>query len=293
MLPAPVKTGVEQLLSTSLAKKVTIDSYSTIGGGCIHQAGCITTNLGEFFLKWNNKPNSGKMFETEMMGLSLLGETNTIQVPKQIATGEQDGYCYIVLEMIDSRARSETYWTHMGLNLAALHKHTQTIFGLNHDNFIGSLEQYNRPCNTWKEFFATQRLDPQIKMAIDGSKMPLSIIKKFERFYQRIDEIMPTEQPALLHGDLWSGNVISNEKGEAVFIDPAVYYGHREAELAFTTMFGGFAQEFYQAYQSAWPLTAGFMGRLDYYNLYPLLVHVNLFGGGYLNEVLQIIKKFK
>jgi fructosamine-3-kinase len=169
---------------------------------------------------------------------------------------------------------------------------TYHYFGLDHDNYIGSLPQYNSPRPAWVRFFIEQRIEIQLKTAIDNGRAEPSIVPVFERLYKLLPSIMPEEKPALLHGDLWINNLIENERGEPCLVDPAVYYGSREAEIAYTYLFGGFERGFFDVYDATYPLQPGFGERIDLYNLYPLLVHVNLFGGGYLQQVKEIVRRF-
>ena len=152
--------------------------------------------------------------------------------------------------------------------------------------------QQNNSHTNWTDFFIQERLQIQIKLARDHHQIESTTISKFEKLYHRLDDIFPKEQPALLHGDLWSGNFMVDEKGAPVIMDPAVYYGHREMDIAMTKLFGGFDNQFYDAYNAHFQLEKGWKSRIDICNLYPLLVHVNLFGGSYLQQVKNIITKF-
>jgi len=169
---------------------------------------------------------------------------------------------------------------------------TNTNFGLDYNNYIGSLHQQNNLHPTWVDFFINERLQPQIKLARDNNEIDSTTILKFENLYKKLDEVFPKEKPALLHGDLWSGNFMSDEKGESVIMDPTVYYGHREMDIAMAKLFGGFDAEFYSSYNEHYPLENGWEQRINVCNLYPLMVHVNLFGGGYLGQVKSILSKF-
>jgi fructosamine-3-kinase len=181
----------------------------------------------------------------------------------------------------------------MGIGLARLHKTTQNTFGLHYDNYIGSLTQSNTPpADSWTEFFIHQRLEPMLKMAVDSGKAEPDLIPKFESLYSKLDEIFPQEKPALLHGDLWSGNCMADDNGDPVIYDPAVYYGHREMDLAMTKLFGGFESEFYEAYQEEFPLEKHWEQRIAICNLYPLLAHVNLFVGSYIQSIKNIINRY-
>jgi len=184
------------------------------------------------------------------------------------------------------------YWTDFGHKLAGLHRCSKENFGLDHDNYIGSLPQSNGSSSTWVEFFINQRLRVQLTLAKNGNNIPSQLLQSFDKLIQKIPDWLPEEKPALLHGDLWSGNVMVGSDGKVCLIDPAVYYGHREIELAFTTLFGGFDQSFYHAYNEEFPLAQGYEDRFDIYNLYPLLVHVNLFGSSYLSGIQTILDRF-
>jgi fructosamine-3-kinase len=215
-----------------------------------------------------------------------------IHIPEVIGWFEESSFQGILLEFIESKGRSQSYWNELGSQLASLHRNSSDIFGLDHTNYIGSLKQFNSGSSSWITFFIEQRLEVQLNLAVNADHFDRSITKSFQKLYQELPSIFPDERPALLHGDLWSGNVITTNNGKPCLIDPAVYYGHREAEISFTQLFGGFEDMFYHSYQETYPLAPGFDDRVDIYNLYPLLVHVNLFGGGYVRQVKSIIKKF-
>ena len=180
----------------------------------------------------------------------------------------------------------------MGRRLALLHKHSSDHFGLDHNNYIGSLVQSNRKHLSWTDFFREERLNAQVKLARNTGKLDKGVVSSFERFYNKLDEIFPVEPPALVHGDLWGGNFMVNENGVAVIIDPAIYYGNREMDIGMSMLFGGFSNEFYELYNQHYPLQPEWRNRIEYCNLYPLMVHVNLFGGGYLNSVNTILRQF-
>ncbi|MFZ1692867.1 MAG: fructosamine kinase family protein, partial [Flavobacteriales bacterium] len=160
------------------------------------------------------------------------------------------------------------------------------------DNYIGSLKQVNTPAADWPSFFIHQRLEPQLRMARDAKRVEAGMAFRFERLFAKLDQLITVEPPALLHGDLWSGNFICDANAQPVLIDPAVYYGHREMDIAMTKLFGGFDSGFYAAYNDAWPMERGWEERMDLCNLYPLLVHVNLFGGGYAAQVEAALRRF-
>jgi protein-ribulosamine 3-kinase len=287
-----IPSEVEQACRRILGDLVKLHDFSTIAGGCINNGGRLKTSSGDFFLKWNDAKKYPSMFDAESKGLRLLKQHSSIYIPAVIGCFEESSYQGIVLEFIESKTKSGSYWSDLGGHLAMLHKNSNGYFGLDHANYIGSLQQFNEGSSSWTTFFIEQRLDVQIKLAINSSHFDGSILKLFENLYKRLPSIFPEEKPALLHGDLWSGNVITTETGNPCLIDPAVYFGQREAELSFTQLFGGFADEFYESYEDSFPLAPGFDQRADIYNLYPLLVHVNLFGGGYIHQVRSILKQF-
>jgi fructosamine-3-kinase len=288
----PIVKGIEQAIETAIGQARIIRRISPVGGGCIHQAFKAETSQGSYFIKLNESSGSSGMFDAEAHGLMVLRKANAIALPAVIATGDTGGASFLVLEWIEPGKRVKHFFEDFGQRLAQLHGNTQTFFGLEKDNYIGSLKQINQPHESFTDFFIEKRLEVQLKMAIDHNKLPLGIHKHFERLYSNLPKIIPPESPALLHGDLWNGNYMTGPDGRACIFDPAVYYGHREADLAMTLLFGGFNQEFYESYHGHFPLEKDWRKRTDIFNLYPLLVHVNLFGGGYAGEVTRIVQRF-
>ncbi len=286
------KTGVEKLLTQKLNKEVQILSDHPLGGGSINDARVVQTSGGSFFVKINSASRYPGMFEKEAKGLALLSKANVIAVPRVIGYGEETKDAFLVLNYIQSATRVAGFWTRFGEALAALHRNTGNYFGLDHDNYIGSLPQRNKQHDSWSGFFRDERLEPMVAMAFNSGRIDQSMIQRFEKFYSRLDNLFPHEPPALIHGDLWGGNFMVGESGEPVIIDPAVYYGHREMDLGMSQLFGGFDQPFYESYNSAYPLEPGWQERLSFCNLYPLMVHVNLFGGGYAGSVKSILRRF-
>ena len=292
MFPDVLKKSVESTLSTHFEKQVKISDIRSIGGGCINEASLLQTNIGRYFIKYNSASAYPGMFEKETTGLKILADTKTIEIPEIIGAAETGKYTYLLLQYIEDGVSSLNFWDNFGKKLADLHRNTNDSFGLDHDNYIGSLVQRNNPHPDFLSFFITQRIVPQLTEAFNKGAFTKSETRYFDSLFNTLHNIIPVEKPALIHGDLWSGNYIVNANGSPCLIDPSVYYGHREADIAMTKLFGGFQPEFYHAYNQAWPMDKDWQKRMNIFNLYPLLVHVNLFGGSYSGQVLQIIRQF-
>ncbi|GAB4025936.1 fructosamine kinase family protein [Spirosoma koreense] len=284
----------ESILFSALGHTVDVIETQFVSGGDINTAARVFSSEGVFFVKWNQfeQHEHSAMFEAEARGLDLLRQTDALQIPQVIGYGQQGGKSYLILEFIESGKPNKAYWEALGQSLAVIHSHTQPKFGLNFDNFIGSLPQQNTLTTNGYDFFFDHRLLPLAGLALYKGLLEKPTYDALLRLRAQLSDLIPNERPALLHGDLWSGNVLVNEDQQPALIDPAVYYGFREAELAFTKLFAGFDDHFYAAYDEAYPLQPGFDERVSLYNLYPLLVHVNLFGSGYVSAVERIVKPF-
>lgn len=275
----------------TFGREIEIKEYRMLGGGSINVAVQINSDAGSYFIKYNTKDLEG-MFEAEVNGLELLRESETVRIPEVMGYGRRDGRDYLVLEYISPSRPSMVYWEGLGQKLAKLHQVSNDKYGLKFNNYIGSLRQSNEQNDDWIQFFIEKRLNIQAGLALYNELISWEMYDKFQKFYKKLPDLLPVEKPSLLHGDLWSGNVMNDEKGQPCFIDPAVYYGNREAEMAFTTLFGGFDSRFYHAYHEALPLQPNFDERVPIYNIYPLMVHVNLFGLSYLAPVEKILNKY-
>ena len=287
-------TFFESILFAAFGQAVEVIEAQFVSGGNINTSAQVFSSEGVFFIKWNqlDQPDEPSMFEAEAKGLAVLRQTDTFHIPQVIGYGHQLDKAYLILEYIDSEKPNKAYWETLGQQLAVLHSHTQPMFGLYFDNYIGSLPQSNTLTTNGNDFFFEQRLLPQAGLALYKGLLSKTYYDALLRLRTRLPDLIPNERPALLHGDLWSGNVLVNEQYQPALIDPAVYYGFREAELAFTKLFAGFDSRFYAAYDEAFPLEDGFDERVAIYNLYPLLVHVNLFGSGYVSGVERVLKRF-
>lgn len=258
-----------------------------ISGGSINTAQIVKGKDGrEFFIKLN-KVSLVDMFEAEAEGLQELASAQAIKVPALICWGSSGNEAYIVLEYISLEGKNSG--PKLGEQLAALHQQQWDKFGWIRDNTIGSTPQINTPSSSWVEFYRQHRLRFQLELA--ARRGGGQLLNQGEHLLGDLDAFFTDYQPSpsLLHGDLWGGNYATDEQGNPVIYDPAVYYGDREADIAMTELFGGFPQAFYAAYAAAWPLDAGYATRKTLYNLYHVINHFNLFGGGYLSQADHMI----
>jgi fructosamine-3-kinase len=290
-----IKARIEEKLGSK------IKSISSLSGGCISDAFKVTMDNGSnFFLKYNSSA-SNDMFIKEANGLNELTKANAIRIPEVLSFDED----YILLEFIPTSSRNlpaaklwqagKNFFEEFGRRFAEMHKYISNEFGFYEDNYIGSNPQKNIPDakekNDWVSFYFNKRILFQLQLAEKLGNSTDSLRNGISKLENKIENIIQTnEKPSLLHGDLWGGNYMVDENGNAVLIDPAVYYGHREADLGMTKLFGGFSSEFYRAYVETFPLEDGYDYRENIYKLYHVLNHLNLFGGGYYSQALSLIK---
>ena len=287
----------EEILSSFLPEIAGIQNHSgrppkvrSISGGSINEAYLVSYPQTQIFVKINSSSIYPRMFEIEEQGLSLLGSTKTFDIPEVFGFGSHEEVSFLAMEYMKPGSPGSEFAEDFGTKLARLHRTQGRYFGLDQDNYIGSLPQRNDQRSGWIDFFVDCRLEPQLKMA--SSLLSASDRSAFDKLFHRLDQLVPIEVPALLHGDLWSGNFLVNESGLPVLIDPAVYYGHREVDLSMMKLFGGFPNELFQYYHKEYPLEHAWEERVDLHNLYPLLVHLNLFGGSYLRQVQSNLRKY-
>ena len=265
---------------------------SRIGGGCIANATRVETGAGTFFLKWG-KGEVAETFAAEAEGLRALRKADApLLIPEVLAVGSGEA-AYLLLEWIEQGSEDERFWDAFGAGFATLHRTMGERHGFSISNFIGRLPQQNDWTDTWPAFFAAQRLEPQAAMARERGRWQNSWDGLYERLVGRLPSLIPVEAPpSVLHGDLWSGNYMVASDGRAALVDPATYFGHREADLAMTELFGGFSRRFYRSYDEVWPLEPGYAERKEIYNLYHLINHLNHFGSSYASGVDRILHRF-
>jgi fructosamine-3-kinase len=287
---------MDSRLAAAVARELgqRVSSARSLSGGDINAAFLVElADRRKVFVKSHPRAPS-TMFAAEARGLAWLREARALRIPEVLAVSESsdEGHRFLALEYIESRPQTRGFEEALGRGLAALHRYGAPCFGLDHDNFIGSLEQPNQPRPTWHVFYRDQRLEPQLRRASDHGLADASLRADFDTLFDRLEALVgPEEKPSRLHGDLWGGNLYTGDQGEPCLIDPAVYGGHREIDLAMMRLFGGFGSRVFDAYAEAWPLAPGADDRVALYQLYPLLVHVNHFGAGYVGQLSRALQR--
>ena len=290
-----MSAGISAPLSDALAARLgsAVVRSSTVTGGDIHAAHRVQLRDGrDVFVKTNAAPEP-TMFSCEASGLAWLAQAAALRTPRVLAVsdGGAGEPAFLALEWIESGARGRAFDEALGRGLAQLHRATPPGFGLSADNYIATLPQANGPLPSWPRFYAERRLLPQLARAARSGLASAQLRAGIERVVERIDQLCgPAEPPARLHGDLWGGNALCDASGAPVLIDPAVYGGHREVDLAMMRLFGGFGPRCFDAYAEVHPFADGHHERVALYQLYPLLVHVNLFGGSYVQQVERALR---
>ncbi|WP_019504946.1 fructosamine kinase family protein [Pleurocapsa sp. PCC 7319] len=280
-------TQIAQAISEATGKDFAIADTRSVGGGCINQGYKISDNNTAYFVKLN-QASQLEMFAAEALGLNQMYATQTITVPQPVCWGTANDSSYIVLQWLDLGRGNSQSWTEMGRQLAAMHREGMSNnFGWERNNTIGSTPQINTETDNWADFFAEHRIGYQLKLAKRrGGSFP-DTNKVVNAVRNKLADRQP--QASLVHGDLWSGNAAISSDGSPVILDPATYYGDRETDIAMTELFGGFPAAFYHGYNEAWQLDSGYQHRKNIYNLYHILNHFNLFGGGYANQAKRMI----
>lgn len=280
-----MREALRAALGRALGSRV--ERASPISGGDINQAHAVELSDGRKLFVKHNADSPAGMFAAEAEGLAWLAETGALCVPEVVAVGED----FLVLELIEPGRPGARFDEELGRGLARLHQSGAAAFGHPRHNFIGRLPQDNSPEPDWPSFYRERRLGPMLERA--RSLLGRELCAAFERLLSRLPELVgPAEPPARLHGDLWGGNLHVTAAGAPCLIDPAVYAGHREVDLAMMKLFGGFGPRVFAAYDEAFPLSPGHGERTALYQLYPLLVHVNLFGQGYVGSVRSALARY-
>ena len=269
-----------------------ITAFRPVSGGDISSAYLLETQSQKFFLKVNSKSFAKYLFLAEQKGLQAIEDTKTIAVPHVHLVDELDGKPFLLMDFVESRRPNAKDYTHFGRDLANMHLVSNDQFGFSSDNFIGSLPQSNAFHTDWAEFYWNERILPQLEIAkkntaLDDAKIPSkeSALKIFRQVFGEV-------KPSLLHGDLWGGNYLISTDGTPFLIDPAVYYGHSMVDVAMSRLFGGFDAEFYDAYHEIIPKQTYYQEQIKLYQLYYLLVHLNLFGRSYRSSVVDILERY-
>ena len=266
---------------------------SKVGGGCINECYKVAFSEGQVFCKVNDAARYPLMFQKESNGLEMIKKHGAIKVPDVIDCFESGGKQTLLLQWVDEGQRTEAFWKKFGEQLAALHHITAGTFGLGEDNYMGSVPQRNQPHNNWSDFFVNERLKPLVNQCSSKNLLSANHVFQFEKLYLQIGQLFESDAKAsLVHGDLWNGNFMCNENEEPVLIDQAIYFGHRSVDVAMTTLFGGFRSQFYDAYNYHFPLPTNYEEQWEICNLYPLLIHLLLFGKSYLSKIERSLAKF-
>lgn len=279
--------AIPEAIAKATGMPFTPAKQRTVSGGCINQSYLLADDERSFFVKLNDAKRL-PMFEAEAAGLKEILASHTVRAPHPLCHGTADDQAFLVMEYLELRAHGDA--AALGQQLAMMHRPPQAYFGGPRDNTLGSTPQPNTQTAEWIAFLRERRIGYQLRLAAQngyGGKLQTQGEKLLAKLDQFFSDYYP--QASLLHGDLWGGNHAYLPDGTPVIFDPAVYYGDRETDLAMTELFGGFAPAFYAAYQEAWPLDAGYAERKTLYNLYHILNHANLFGGGYAAQALQMI----
>ena len=269
-----------------------ITAFRPVSVGDISSAYLLETQSQKFLLKVNSKSFAKSLFLAEQKGLQAIEDTKTIAVPRVHLVGELGGKAFLLMDFIESRRPNAKDYTHLGRDLAKLHLTSSDQFGFSSDNFIGSLPQYNAWHADWAEFYWDERIAPQLELTRKNEALEEKYIPSKDRAIKIFVQLFGEVCPALLHGDLWGGNYLIAADGTPYLIDPAVCYGHSMMDVAMSRLFGGFDAEFYDSYHQIIPQPQFYREQIDIYQLYYLLVHLNLFGRSYRSSVVDILERY-
>lgn len=285
-MQGPLLAAIGGRLGAALGRKVDLRSAQAVGGGCIHRAFRAADGGHSWFVKVNDASRAD-LFAAEADGLQELAQ-GPLRVPQVICRGAAGGQSFLVLEWLTLAAGAARDYAKLGEQLARMHEMAGAQFGWRRDNYIGSTPQSNAADDSWPRFFGQARLAPQLARA--GRNGHAALCAKGEKLLEALPRLFGAHapQPSLLHGDLWSGNAGFLDEGTPVVFDPAAYYGDRESDVAMTELFGGFPEDFYAAYRAHAPLDPGYRMRKTLYQLYHVINHANLFGGGYAAQAARM-----
>ncbi len=292
--PAHLSDALEGL-ALILERPVQFETAQAVSGGCINRCHAVDTDAGRFFLKQQDRPYAG-FFAAEAAGLKLLGGSAAARVPKVLGFEDRNaGNSWLWLEWLDAAPAESDADAAFGRHLAQLHARRAERFGRPGECgpfYLATLEQDNRALHrSWPDFFRAQRMPPLLQAC--GKTLPLVQRRRLEKLADTLEDRVPAEVPALIHGDLWSGNALTGPDGHTWMVDPAPLYGHRESDLAMMRLFGGFSERFFSAYGEALPLQPGWRERVALFQIEPILVHVALFGSGYVGQLGGLLDRLK
>ena len=284
---AELRAALEAAVS-DVAGEFRIERATPASGGCIHRSYVLEGGARRFFAKTNDRSQLDN-FAAEADGLTALASAGA-RVPSPLRSGSTEREAFLVLEYLDLRGTGD--YAALGRVLAVVHSTRGEQYGWTRGNYVGATPQLNAPSRSWSDFWRDARLAPQLELTGE-SGLGSALLRRGEKLLAALPQLLAGYAPApsLLHGDLWSGNAAFLADGSPVLFDPAVYFGDREADLAMTELFGGFPKAFYAAYREAAPLDQGYAVRKDLYNLYHVLNHANLFGGGYAAQAERMIER--
>jgi protein-ribulosamine 3-kinase len=285
---------IDEAVQQLYGPKVRVVRQVGVAGGCIANGTRLELSDGHSLFAKQSETLPSQMFAAEALGLAAMRSDRGPRIPQPLAVSTTPHSGFILMEWISSGRPDTGFYEKFGRKLARMHHSlVGDRFGFESDNYIGSTEQRNEWSENWCEFFASRRIGFQARLARDRGRTDAGLSRSIDSLINRIDTLLTEpEHPALLHGDLWGGNFLCDDSGEPVLIDPAVYYGHPEADLAMTELFGGFSPEFYRAYGDEKRLEPGYAERRDLYNLYHMLNHLNIFGGSYSGSVRSIVSHY-
>ncbi len=286
---------VDEAIRRIAGEGVSVVSRTSVSGGCISNGRRVELSNGDSYFVKRSGSLPPRMFSSEAAGLEALRGAGGPRVPRVAAVWAGSDESFIIMEWIEPGAKGRTFARDFGAQLAAMHRGRHVDrFGFEADNYIGSTPQPNGWMSSWHEFFRERRIGYQAELAREHKVIDASLAHEIDALLARLEDLLPApDYPSLLHGDLWGGNYLVDAGGAVVLIDPAVYFGHREADLAMTELFGGFPGCFYQAYREEWPLDSGYQQRVPLYNLYHVLNHANMFGGSYVSSVRSTVRRYR